>query len=65
MYEVLQLIAQANSGQAVLTVLDTYEDHEVFRAGDEIVLNIAGAMEYATIDSIDHTLKTVTLTANL
>lgn len=65
-YEVFELRAQASSGQAVLSVMDTFEFYEVMRADDEITLDIKGVNKaYATIDSIDHDAKTVTMTANL
>lgn len=65
-FEVLQLTAQALSGQAVLKVADTYEFYDNFQGGDEIILDIKWAGQTkATILSVDHSAKTITLTANL
>lgn len=65
-FEWFKLTTQANSGQADLVVDDTFEDSEKFRPGDEIILDINGSGQVrVTIDSINHTTKTITLTTNL
>ena len=64
-YEVLELTEQAASWQADIVVHDTFEEYDIFRAWDEIILDIEWTPTYATIDSIDHDAKTVTLTSNL
>lgn len=65
MYEVMELTIEATSWQDELKVQDTYENYDVFRIGDEIMLDVGGDIEYATIGDIDHTTKIVTLTANI
>lgn len=65
-FETFVLRAQASSWQAVLNVSDTFEFEGKFQAGDEILLRIKEASEvFVTILSVDHTAKTITLTANL
>lgn len=65
-YETLELRAEAASGQAVLSVKDTYQDTSKFIAGDQIIVDIKGAGEKKyTILSVDHSARTVTLTTNL
>lgn len=65
LYECFQLTAEWTSWTSTLHVDDTFEFYEIFRAGDEILLNIGGTTSYATIDSINHTTKEIELTANL
>lgn len=65
-YETLELRAQASSGQPVLLVKDTYQDTGKFIAGNEIIVDIKGVGEKKyTILSVDHSARSVTLTANL
>lgn len=65
-FEGFKLTAQASSGQAVLNVDNTFEFEGKFKAGDEILIDIKGANQaFVTILSVNHTAKTVTLTANL
>lgn len=64
-YECMQLTKQALSWQPTIEVDDTYEFFRVFRAGDQIIMDFEWTNELVTIQSIDHTLKTVTFTANL
>lgn len=65
-FETFVLRAQASSWQAVLNVSDTFEFENKFKAGDEILLRIKEASEvFVTILSVDHTAKTINLTANL
>ena len=65
-YECMELTYQASSGQAILKVDDTYEYFEIYRDGDELLLDFEWATPvYVTIQSIDHTNREITLTANL
>lgn len=65
-YETLELRKQANSGQPIIDVKDTYEYEQKFRAGDVVFVDIKGAGERKyTILSIDHANKQVTFTENL
>lgn len=65
-YDALVITKQSNSGTAVLYVEDTFEDCNLFRAGDEIVIQAKSGAEYKRIiSSIDHSARTVTLTSNL
>lgn len=65
-YEYMELVAQANSWQAILQVDDTYQYFQIYKAGDELLLDFQWSNPtYVTILSIDHTTKQITLTANL
>jgi len=66
LFENFVLRSQASSGQAVLAVSDTFEFENKFAAGDEIILDIKQAWQkFATILSVNHSAKTITLTSNL
>jgi len=65
-YEYMELVAQANSWQAILKVNDTYEYYQIYKDGQELLLDFEWSDPvYVTILSIDHTTKEITLTANL
>lgn len=65
-YEYFEITEQANSGQAVLKVDDTYDYYDVFVAGNEILLDFEWSLrQYVTILSVNHDTKEITLTTNL
>jgi len=65
-YATLDLVKGSNSGTAVLFVQDTFSDAGKYRVNDQIILDIKGTNEAKyTIQAIDNTLKTITLTTNL
>lgn len=64
-YETLKLRKPASSGQKVLEVEDTYQDCNKFASGDEVTVDIKGTEMTYEIDTVSHTNRTVTLTANL
>lgn len=65
-FEGFTLTSEATSGQAVLNASDTFEFEWKFKAGDEIIVDIKGAnQKFYTIQSVDHTVKTITLETNL
>lgn len=65
-FEYLSLTSQTNSWTAILNYDQDFEFSDKFRSGDEILINIKESDQIiVTIDSINHTAKTITLTANV
>lgn len=65
-YEYFEVVEQANSWQAILKVDDTYEYYDLFLPWNEILIDFEWPLrQYATILSVDHTTKEITLTQNL
>lgn len=65
-FEGFKLTSEATSGQSVLNASDTFEFEWKFKAGDELIVDIKGAnQKFYTIQSVDHSAKTITLTTNL
>jgi len=66
LYDVMDLVQDASSGQADIMVAETYPFHEVFRVGQQVTIDPKWAKkQITTIQSIDHTSKTITLWDNL
>lgn len=65
-YDALDLVISSASGTDLLYVSDTYQAELKWLAGDTIIINARTANEKKhTILAVDHTAKTIQLTANL